>query len=256
MELRDATFVISGAASGLGAATARRLVAGGARVIIGDVNQPAGMALAEELGAAARFVPMDVTAEAQVAAALAAAREHFGGVHGAICCAGIGVAEKVLGRNGPHALDLFTRVIQVNLVGTFNVVRLAAAAMAEQAPRTPDGERGVIVMTASVAAFEGQIGQPAYAASKAGVAGMTLPLARELARYGIRVVSIAPGIFDTPMLAGLPDAARQSLAQQVPFPSRLGQPAEYAALVQHIIENPMLNGTVVRLDGALRMAPR
>ncbi|WP_029215148.1 SDR family NAD(P)-dependent oxidoreductase [Kallotenue papyrolyticum] len=256
MELRDATFVISGAASGLGAATARRLVAGGARVIIGDVNQPAGAALADELGAAARFVRMDVTAEAEVGAAIAAAREHFGAVHGAICCAGIGVAEKLLGRNGPHALDLFTRVIQVNLVGTFNVVRLAAAAMAENAPRGPDGERGVIVMTASVAAFEGQIGQPAYAASKAGVAGMTLPLARELARHGIRVVAIAPGIFDTPMLAGLPEAARQSLAQQVPFPSRLGQPAEYAALVQHIIENPMLNGTVVRLDGALRMAPR
>jgi NAD(P)-dependent dehydrogenase (short-subunit alcohol dehydrogenase family) len=179
----------------------------------------------------------------------------FGGLHGSLQCAGIAIAERVLGKAGPHPLASFSKVIQVNLIGTFNVIRLAATVMAQNAP-TPHGERGVIVNTASVAAFEGQIGQAAYSASKGGVVGMTLPIARELARHGIRVVTIAPGIFDTPLLAGLPEAARQSLGQQVPFPSRLGRPDEFAALVRHIIENEMLNGEVIRLDGALRMAPK
>jgi NAD(P)-dependent dehydrogenase (short-subunit alcohol dehydrogenase family) len=202
-----------------------------------------------------RFVKTDVTDEESVRNAVDAARSEFGGLHGLVNCAGIGVAERVLGRQGPHSLESFGRVVQVNLIGTFNAIRLAAAAMTENEP-TEDGERGVIVNTASVAAFDGQIGQSAYSASKGGVVSMTLPIARELARSGIRVMTIAPGIFDTPMMAGLPEEARESLGKQVPFPPRLGRPEEYAALVEHIVENRMLNGEVIRLDGAIRMAPR
>jgi NAD(P)-dependent dehydrogenase (short-subunit alcohol dehydrogenase family) len=240
----------------LGAASARLLAEAGARVVIADINAEAGEATAAEIGAAqARFVKTDVADEESVKSAVNAALVTFGGLHGAVSCAGIGTAEKVIGKSGPHALASFTRTLQVNLVGTFNVIRLSAAAMAEQAP-APSGERGVIVCTASIAAFDGQIGQAAYSASKGGVVAMTLPVARELARSGIRVVTIAPGIFDTPLLAGLPEAARQSLGEQVPFPPRLGRPAEFAALVRHVIENEMLNGEVIRLDGALRMAPK
>jgi NAD(P)-dependent dehydrogenase (short-subunit alcohol dehydrogenase family) len=255
MQVENSTFLISGGGSGLGAACARRLAGAGANVVIADINPAAGESVAGAIGARARFVRVDVTDEASVTTALETAHSTFGGLQGAINCAGIAIAEKVLGKEGPHALDRFTRVVMVNLVGTFNVIRLASAAMAQGTP-TADGERGVIICTASVAAFEGQIGQAAYSASKGGVAAMTLPVARELARSGIRVVTIAPGIFDTPMLAGLPEPARQSLGQQVPFPSRLGRPEEYAALAQHIIENEMLNGEVIRLDGALRMGPR
>jgi NAD(P)-dependent dehydrogenase (short-subunit alcohol dehydrogenase family) len=249
------TFLVTGGASGLGGATVRGLVGAGASVVILDLNSSSGEALAAELGPRARFAKADVTSEADVQAALALARDAFGGVQGVVNAAGIGTAEKVLGKNGPHALELFERTLRINLVGSFNVIRLAAAAMAAQEP-TDTGERGVIVNTASAAAFDGQIGQAAYAASKGGIVAMTLPIARELARNGIRVVTIAPGLFDTPLLAGLPEAARLSLGQQVPFPSRLGRPDEYAALVRHILENEMLNGEVIRLDGALRMAPR
>jgi NAD(P)-dependent dehydrogenase (short-subunit alcohol dehydrogenase family) len=231
------------------------LVGAGARVVLAEINPAAGEAVAAELGPAARFVRTDVGDEASVQAAVDVAVGELGGLHGAVNCAGLGIAERVAGRGGPHSLELFERVIRVNLTGTFNVIRLAAAAMQGNEPG-PGGERGVIVNTASVAAYDGQIGQAAYAASKGGVVGMTLPIARELARFGIRVMSIAPGIFDTPMLAGLPEAARESLGQQVPFPPRLGRPPEYAALVRHIIENQMLNGEVIRLDGAIRMAPR
>ncbi|GAB6875491.1 3-hydroxyacyl-CoA dehydrogenase [Thermaerobacter litoralis] len=255
MEVKGATFLVTGGGSGLGAATAELLAEAGANVIIADVNPAAGEAVAGRLGGRGRFVPTDVTDPGSVQQAVQAALEGFGGLHGAVNCAGVAIAEKVLGRDGPHDLDRFRRVIEVNLVGTFNVIRLAAAAMAQAEPNE-EGERGVIVNTASVAAFDGQIGQPAYSASKGGVAAMTLPIARELARYGIRVVTIAPGIFDTPMMAGLPEPARKSLEQQVPFPSRLGRPREYAMLVRHIIENPMLNGETIRLDGALRMGPR
>jgi NAD(P)-dependent dehydrogenase (short-subunit alcohol dehydrogenase family) len=230
------------------------LAGGGANVVIADVNRAAGEALAGDVGERVRFVATDVTDEASVQGAVDAAREAFGGLHGAINCAGIGIATRVLGKEGPHDLAQFARVIAVNLTGTFNVIRLAAAVMAAGEPNA-GGERGVIVTTASVAAFDGQIGQAAYSASKGGVAAMTLPVARELARFGIRVVSIAPGIFDTPLLAGLRDEARRSLEQQVPFPSRLGRPDEYAALVRHIVENEMLNGETIRLDGAIRMAP-
>ena len=256
MQLRGATFLVTGGGSGLGAGCVREFAGAGANVIVADVNAAAGEALAAEIGAAARFVRTDVADEASVQGAVDTAVREFGGLQGAINCAGIAIAERVVGREGPHALDRFARVIQINLIGTFNVIRLAAAAIGRGQPRTPSGERGVIVNTASVAAFDGQIGQAAYSASKAGVAGMTLPIARELARSGIRVVTIAPGTFDTPMLAGLPDAARQSLGQQVPFPSRLGQPSEFAALARHIVENEMLNGETIRLDGAIRMAPR
>jgi NAD(P)-dependent dehydrogenase (short-subunit alcohol dehydrogenase family) len=255
MQIQDRTFLVSGGSSGLGAACVRLLAAAGAGVVIADLNQKAGESLAAELGSRVRFVQTDVTDEASVQNAVKAAVQAFGALQGAVCCAGIAIAERVLGKTGPHPLDAFTRVIRVNLIGTFNVVRLAAGTIAT-APPGPDGERGVIVNTASVAAFEGQIGQAAYAASKGGVAALTLPLARELARVGIRVVAIAPGIFDTPLLAGLPEPARQSLGQQVPFPSRLGRPEEFAALVRHVIENDMINGTVIRLDGALRMAPK
>jgi NAD(P)-dependent dehydrogenase (short-subunit alcohol dehydrogenase family) len=255
MQIADRVALVTGGASGLGAATVRRLAALGAAVVIVDMQHEAGAALAQELGARAQFVATDVTDGAAMAQAVDVAVARYGGLHILVCCAGIATAEKVLGKTGPLELEHFTRVVQVNLIGTFNALRLAADRMAQNEPNT-EGERGVIITTASIAAFEGQIGQAAYAASKAGVVGLTLPAARELARYGIRVVSIAPGIFDTPMLAALPEPARLSLGQQVPFPPRLGHPEEYAALVQHIIENPMLNGTTIRLDGALRMAPR
>jgi NAD(P)-dependent dehydrogenase (short-subunit alcohol dehydrogenase family) len=230
-------------------------VANGANVVIADVNNEAGEELSEELGENAYFVYTDVTGEESVRGTVGTAVETFGGLHGTINCAGIAIAAKVLSSRGIHSLEAFTTVITVNLIGTFNVTRLSAEAMSQGEPNEA-GERGVIINTASVAAFEGQIGQAAYSASKGGVVGMTLPLARELARYGIRVVTIAPGLFDTPMLAGLPEKARESLAQQVPFPSRLGHPEEYASLAQHIIENEMMNGEVIRLDGAIRMAPR
>jgi NAD(P)-dependent dehydrogenase (short-subunit alcohol dehydrogenase family) len=231
------------------------LTAAGGNVVILDVNADAGTEMARALGAGAHFVKTDVTREADVTQALAEARERFGSLHGVVNAAGIGTAERVLGKNGPHTLEVFERTIRINLVGTFNVIRLAAAVLAAAEP-AETGERGVIVNTASIAAFEGQIGQAAYAASKGGIVGLTLPLAREFARSGIRVMTIAPGIFDTPLLAGLPEPARISLGQQVPFPSRLGRPDEYAALVRHIVENEMLNGEVIRLDGALRMAPK
>jgi NAD(P)-dependent dehydrogenase (short-subunit alcohol dehydrogenase family) len=256
MRVSGSTFLISGGGSGLGAATAEGLRAAGANVVILDVNEDAGTAIAARLGAAAVFVAADVTSEVSVLNALEIAKQRFGALHGAMNCAGIAIGERVVGKNGPHSLERFSRVIQTNLVGTFNVARLAAAVMSANDPDHSTGERGVIVMTASVAAFDGQVGQAAYAASKGGVAAMTLPLARDLAQHAIRVNTIAPGIFDTPMLQGLPEAARVSLAQQVPFPARLGRPSEYASLVLHILENTMLNGEVIRLDGALRMAPR
>jgi NAD(P)-dependent dehydrogenase (short-subunit alcohol dehydrogenase family) len=255
MQIAAHTFLVTGGASGLGGATARMLADAGGQVIIADINARTGEQTAFEIGDRARFVATDVADEASVRAAVAAARDSFGSLHGVVNAAGIAIAEKVLGREGPHSLQSFQRVIAVNLIGTFNVIRLAAAAMADNEP-VASGERGVIVNTASVAAYEGQIGQAAYAASKGGIVGLTLPVARELARSGIRVMTIAPGIFDTPLMAGLPEAARISLGQQVPFPSRLGRPEEYAALVRHIVENEMLNGSVIRLDGAIRMAPK
>ncbi|HJQ29316.1 MAG TPA: 3-hydroxyacyl-CoA dehydrogenase, partial [Rubrobacter sp.] len=239
-------FLVAGGGSGLGEATARMLLDAGADVVVADLKG--------EAPAGARFVETDVTDEPSVQAAVDSAVE-LGELRGAVNCAGVASAEKVLGREGPHSLDSFAKVVRINLVGTFNVVRLAAEAMSRNDP-LEGGERGVIVNTASVAAFDGQIGQVAYAASKGGVVSLTLPVARELARSGIRVMAIAPGIFDTPMMAGLPEDARESLGKQVPFPSRLGKPEEYAALVKHIVENEMLNGEVIRLDGAIRMAPR
>jgi NAD(P)-dependent dehydrogenase (short-subunit alcohol dehydrogenase family) len=255
MRIDGKTFIVTGGASGLGRAAADVIIAAGGRVVIVDINADNGRAAEQALGANARFALADVTSESDIGAAVDLARTAFGGLHGVVNAAGIGPAAKVLGRNGPHSLDLFEKTIRVNLVGTFNVIRLAAAAITQNSPE-PNGERGVIINTASIAAFDGQIGQPAYAASKAGIVGLTLPVAREFASSGIRVVTIAPGIFDTPLLAALPEAARVSLGQQVPFPSRLGRPDEYAALVRHVIENEMLNGEVIRLDGALRMAPR
>jgi NAD(P)-dependent dehydrogenase (short-subunit alcohol dehydrogenase family) len=250
----SAVFLVTGGASGLGEASARMIAEAGGHVVIADVNEASGARVASELGRNARFAVVDVTDEASIQNALATAAE-LGPLRGVVNAAGVVLAEKLLGRNGPHPFDAFNRVIRINLSGTFNVIRLASAVMSTNAPDA-GGERGVIINTASVAAFDGQIGQAAYAASKGGVVGMTLPIARELARYGIRVMTIAPGIFDTPMMAALPEAARESLGQQVPFPSRLGKPAEYAALVKHIFENPMLNGEVIRLDGAIRMAPK
>ncbi len=255
MKLEGAPFIVTGAASGLGAATARLLASLGASVLIADRDVERGEALAAELGPRTRFCETDVTSESAAAGAVAAALESFGGLRGLVNCAGVAVSQRVLGRDGVHELETFLRVLHVNLAGTFNMTRLAAAAIAEQDP-DEGGERGIVIATASVAAFDGQIGQAAYAASKGGVAAMTLPLAREFARVGIRVVSIAPGIFDTPMLASLPQAARDSLGAAVPFPARLGRPDEYAALVAHIATNAMLNGETIRLDGALRMAPR
>jgi NAD(P)-dependent dehydrogenase (short-subunit alcohol dehydrogenase family) len=255
MQISGGSFLVSGGGSGLGAACVRMLASAGGNVVIADVNRQTGEKLAAELGQQARFVPGDVTVEGDVQTAVNTAVTAFGGLHGAIACAGIGLAERVLGKSGPHGVGPFSKVIQVNLIGTFNVIRLASTAMAASSP-SPSGERGVLITTASVAAFDGQIGQVAYSASKGGVVAMTLPVARELARFGIRIVTIAPGIFDTPLLAALPEPARQSLAQQVPFPPRLGRPDEFAALARHIIENEMLNGEVIRLDGAMRMAAK
>jgi NAD(P)-dependent dehydrogenase (short-subunit alcohol dehydrogenase family) len=231
------------------------VVAAGGRAVIIDIKDDVGRARAAQHGSNARFVKTDITREDEVQAAIRLAQQEFGGIDGLVNAAGIPAAERVLGREGIQPLDHFVRVIQVNLVGTFNVIRLAAAAMAENAP-SEGGERGVIVNTASVAAYDGQIGQAAYAASKGGIVALTLPIARELARIGVRVMTIAPGTFDTPLLAALPETARLSLAQQVPFPSRLGRPDEFASLVRHIFENEMLNGEVIRLDGAIRMAPK
>jgi NAD(P)-dependent dehydrogenase (short-subunit alcohol dehydrogenase family) len=255
VQFQDHTFLITGGGSGLGAATAQLFAQSGANVVLVDVNPTTGEQMAQEIGARARFAQADVTDEASVQHVIETAQQAFGGVHGVVNCAGIGIAQRVLGKSGPHPLDWFNRVIQVNLVGTFNVIRLASAVMSENTPDA-EGERGVIINTASVAAFDGQIGQAAYSASKGGIVGMTLPIARELARVGIRVMTIAPGLFDTPLLAGLPEAARQSLGEQVPFPPRLGRPSEYAQLAKAIVENPMLNGEVIRLDGAIRMAPK
>ena len=255
MQVAGHTFLITGGASGLGAATARRLAAAGGNVMLCDVGTAQGKKLALELGSRANFSQTDVTNESQVADAIAAGRARFGVLHGVVNCAGVAPGERILGKGGPHRLDAFRRAVEINLVGTFNVLRLAAQAMVENAPET-DGERGVIVNTASVAAFDGQIGQAAYGASKAGVVGLTLPAARELARFGIRVMTIAPGVFETPMAEAMSPELKQSLAAQVPFPPRLGKPEEFAALVEHIIVNPMLNGEVIRLDGALRMAAK
>jgi NAD(P)-dependent dehydrogenase (short-subunit alcohol dehydrogenase family) len=255
MDVQGSVFVITGGASGLGAASARTLVAQGARVLIADLNAVAGEALVAELGTSARFYSTNVADEMSAQGAIAAAIQSFGALHGLVSCAGIAPGEKVLGKNGPHPLDAFTRTISINLVGTFNMIRLASEAMSRNAPNA-GGERGVIINTASVAAFDGQIGQAAYAASKGGVVAMTLPIARELARHGIRVMTIAPGIFETPMLLGLPPEVQESLGKMVPFPSRLGRPDEYASLVRHIVENAMLNGEVIRLDGAIRMQPK
>jgi NAD(P)-dependent dehydrogenase (short-subunit alcohol dehydrogenase family) len=254
MKIEGSGFIVTGGASGLGAATARMVVEGGGRVVIADVNARDGESLANSLGNRARFVRTDVTDEASATQCVATAQA-FGAVHGLVNCAGIVHGEKVVGREGPHTLAGFTRTIQINLIGTFNLVRLAADAMAKNKPND-EGERGVIVNTSSVAAFDGQIGQAAYSASKAAVAGMTLPIARELARYGIRVMAIAPGIFETPMMGSLAPDVQASLGRMVPFPPRLGRPDEFASLVREIVANPMLNGEVIRLDGAIRMAPK
>jgi NAD(P)-dependent dehydrogenase (short-subunit alcohol dehydrogenase family) len=255
MNIQGKSALVTGGASGLGAATVRMLAGRGAKVAIADVNEKSGTELAQELGAGVIFVKTDVTDPAQVAAAVDTAVKQHGGLHILVTTAGIGVAEKLLGKNGMHDLGKFVRTIQVNLIGTFDAIRHAAQAMSANQP-DEDGGRGVIVTTASIAAYEGQIGQAAYSASKGGIVGMTLPLARELARSGIRVCTIAPGIFHTPLLGSLPEAALASLSEQVPFPKRLGKPPEYAALVQHIIENNMLNGETIRIDGAIRMAPK
>ncbi len=255
MQIEGSGALVAGGASGLGAATVRRLVAGGAHVVIADLNEDGGRALARELGDRATFVATNVTDEAAVAAAAHAAAGQPVPLRIAVSCAGIGWATRVAGRRGAHPLQPFETVIRVNLIGTFNVLRFAATAMLESEP-TESGERGVCVNTASIAAFDGQIGQIAYSASKGGIVSMTLPAARDLAAVGIRVCAIAPGTFDTPLLAGLPEESREALAAAVPFPSRLGRPDEFAALAAHIVENEMLNGEVIRLDGSLRMPPK
>ena len=255
MQIIGSTFIVSGGSSGLGAATVQRFQARGARIVIADVDVERGEKLAADLGDTVCFCKTDVTSEADAQAVVRLARDRFGGLNGLVNCAGIGPAERVVGKNGPHRLETFTRVIGVNLVGAFNMIRLAAAAMMEGAPNAA-GERGVVINTASVAVWDGQIGQAAYSASKGGIVAMTLPLAREFSKSGIRVCTIAPGIFQTPMLAGLPPEVQQSLGQSVPFPPRLGRPDEYAALAEHIVENEMMNGESIRLDGALRMAAR
>jgi len=255
MKVKECIAVVTGGASGLGEACVRELVKDGAKVAIFDLQEERGEKLAAELGANCFFAKTDVTSEESTQASLARVVETFGTINGAINCAGIGDACKVLSKRGPYPLSAFNRVVQINLIGTFNIIRLTVEQMAKNAPNA-DGERGVIVNTASAAAFDGQIGQAAYSASKAAVVGMTLPIARECASYGIRVMTIAPGLFDTPMLALLPQEIRNALGQSVPFPKRLGNPVEYAMLARHIIENPMLNGEVIRLDGALRMAAK
>jgi NAD(P)-dependent dehydrogenase (short-subunit alcohol dehydrogenase family) len=253
MQIKNSVFLVTGGASGLGAATAQMAAAGGAKVVIADLQAEAGEKLAKEIGG--KYCRCDVTSEADGKAAVETALKEFGGIHVLVNCAGIGVAERTVGKEAPHDLARFTKVIAINLIGTFNMIRLAADAMVKAGPNAA-GERGVIVNTASVAAFDGQIGQAAYSASKGGVVGMTLPIARDLSRNGIRVVTIAPGLFLTPMLLGLPKEAQDSLGKQVPFPSRLGKPEEYASLAKHIVENEMLNGETIRLDGAIRMAPK
>ena len=255
MRLEGRAVIVTGGASGLGGATVDMVVAAGGRALIADINDHAGAAAAARHGKSVVFVKTDVTSDTEMQRAVDAVVKTFGGVDGLVCAAGIAVAERVLPKEGVQPLAHFTKTITVNLIGTFNAIRLAAAAMATNQPNAA-GERGVIVSTASVAAYDGQIGQAAYSASKGGIVSMTLPIAREFARMGVRVMAIAPGTFDTPLLAGLPQAARESLAQQVPFPSRLGRPEEYAALVRHIFENEMLNGEIIRLDGAIRMAPK
>lgn len=256
MQIKDRVFLVTGAGSGLGAAVARRLtVGGGASVVVADVQEEAGARVVADIGASARFARTDVTNAEQGAAAVQLALDAFGHLHGLINCAGVAPSEKVSGRNGPHGLDSFVQTVQINLVGTFNMIRLAADAIAREQPGE-DGERGIIINTASVAAFDGQIGQAAYAASKGGVAALTLPVARELARSGIRVVTIAPGIFETPMMADMSQEVQDTLVANVPFPKRFGKPTEYAALVEHLCQNVMMNGETIRLDGALRMAAR
>ncbi len=255
MNFENSTFIVTGGASGLGEATVRRFHAAGANVVIADLNSERGEKLAAELGSRAAFARTDVTADTDGQACVARALSTFGGLHGLVNCAGVGTPEKVLGKNGPQPLANFAKTVGINLIGTFNMLRLAAEAISKGNPNSA-GERGVIINTASVAAFDGQIGQPAYAASKAGVVGMTLPVARELARFGIRVCTIAPGLFYTPMMESLPAEVQESLAKSVPFPPRLGRPDEYAQLAAHIVENEMLNGETIRLDGALRMAPK
>lgn len=255
MQLKGSTFIVTGGASGLGAATTRMVVEGGGNVVIADLKEAEGQALAGELGRSVRFVRTDVVDEASGKAAVAAAVDGFRGLHALVNCAGIVHGERVVGKEAPHALASFVRAININLIGTFNLTRLAADVMAKSAPNT-EGERGVIVFTASIAAFDGQVGQAAYSASKAGLVGMTLPIARELARHGIRVMTIAPGIFETPMGANIPPEVKESLEKMVPFPPRLGRPEEFASLVREIVRNVMLNGEVIRIDGAIRMAPK
>lgn len=255
MNIPNKTFLIGGGASGLGFATARMIVENGGSAILADINSEAGASAENTLGKRSLFVQTDVTEEKSVQNAIDRGKEKFGHINGLINCAGVGPAQRVLGRKGVHSLENFSRVVQINLVGSFNMIRLTAAAMEENEP-DESGERGVIINTASVAAFDGQIGQAAYAASKGGVVSMTLPIAREFARIGIRVLTIAPGIFETPMLMNLSDEVKASLGRQVPFPARLGRPEEYASLAKQMIENQMLNGEVVRLDGAIRMAPK
>ena len=255
MQLKGSTFIVTGGASGLGEGTVKMLASNGANVVIADLQADKGQALAASLGAQARFIKCDVTTEADGQAAVDLALKEFGGLQGLVNCAGIAIGEKTVGKNGPHALASFTKVITINLVGSFNMIRLAATAMTKGTPNA-SGERGVIVSTASVAAYDGQIGQAAYSASKGGIVGMALPIARDLARDGIRVCTIAPGIFWTPLLGAMPQEVQDSLAKQVPFPSRFGRPDEYAAMVKTIAENEMLNGETIRLDGAIRMAPK
>jgi NAD(P)-dependent dehydrogenase (short-subunit alcohol dehydrogenase family) len=255
MQFNGHTFLITGGGSGLGGATARLFAEQGANVVLADLNAEAITVLAGQIGPRAACIRTDVTDESSMQAAVDFCKSTFGGIHGLVNCAGVAPGERVVGKTGPHLLANFARTININLIGTFNAIRLAAHAMSTQTPDA-NGTRGVIINTSSVASFEGQIGQAGYAASKAGVNGMTLPIARELAKFGIRVVTIAPGIFDTPMLQGMSEEVRASLGAQVPFPPRLGTPEEYAALAKHIVENEVLNGTVIRLDGAIRMGAR
>ncbi len=255
MQVKDHVFLISGGASGLGAATARLLASDGGKIVIADLNADAGKGLVEEIGANAAFVECDVTKADDVQAAVETALSKYGAIHGGISCAGTGAAMRTVTKAGPHDIDAFSRIIEINLIGTFNVIRLAANAMATNEPGE-DGDRGVLINTASVAAFDGQIGQAAYSASKGGIVGMTLPVARDLAGLAIRCVTIAPGLFNTPLLAALPDDVKAALGASVPYPKRLGHPEEYASLAKQIVENNMLNGETIRLDGAIRMAPK